>query len=289
MQPVVLSNSIWSIGLLPAWGGRIAHLRAEGLDVLLPITAEQFDPLAWPRAGGYPLIPYSNRIRDAQLRFAGREYQLPSHPAAQPHTLHGVTHTQPWEVVETGAKRLTIACYYQGEHWPWALRAEQRFELAGSRLRITLVLVNRGETPMPAGLGWHPYFQRHAGMRVRYRVGREWQIDEQYLATGDSQLADQAISIDGDDRRALAHYQSRWDGQLQLDYIAGSLHLQADHPLNHFVAFAPADSQYLCLEPVSHLADAFNRPRDEWGETGTQELAPGQRLQATLDFTWQPR
>lgn len=289
MQPLLLNNATWSIGLLPAWGGRIAHLRAEGLDVLLPINAEAFDPLDWPRAGAYPLMPYSNRIRNARLHFAGRDYALPTHPAAQPHTLHGVTHAVPWQVVEQGDQQLTIACDYQGRHWPWALRAEQRFVLDDQRLRIELALVNLGDSPMPAGIGLHPYFKRHPGLKVRYRVVREWHIDDHYLANGDFHEVTQTLLIDADVGQALAHYQSGWDGLLQLDYPSGSLCLQASEPLNHFVAFAPPDSPYLCLEPVSHLADAFNQPPESWAQTGTRTLAPGQRLQATLDFTWQGR
>ncbi|KJH88489.1 hypothetical protein UG46_00355 [Pseudomonas fluorescens] len=289
MHTVVLSNATWSLSVLPDWGGRIAHLTADGLDILLPITTNQFDPLDWPRAGAYPLMPYSNRIRNAHLQFAGNEHQLPAHPAAIPHTLHGVTHTQPWQVVTAEKDLLVITCDYQGEHWPWAFRAEQHFVLEGNRLRIALVLTNLGDTPMPGGLGLHPYFKRHPGMRAHYRVGREWQIDAQYLATGEYQDHSNAWSIEADSRDALAHYQSRWDGLLELEYPNARLELQASQPLSHFVAFAPADSAYLCLEPVSHLADAFNQPRDSWAETGTHELAPCQRMEATLDFTWQHR
>ncbi|MBF8778124.1 aldose 1-epimerase [Pseudomonas fulva] len=289
MQPLLLNNATWSLGLLPAWGGRIAHLRAEGLDLLLPITSSAFNPLDWPRAGAYPLIPYSNRIRSAHLHFAGRDYSLPAHPAAQPHTLHGVSHTLPWRIVEQFDQQLRIACDYQGEHWPWAFRAEQRYLLDGRRLCIELSLVNLGDSPMPAGLGLHPYFQRHPGLKVRYQVGRQWQIDEQYLATGDYQEFTQPLLINAEDSQPLAHYQSGWNGQLQLDYPNGTLSLQASEPLSHFVAFAPAGRPYLCLEPVSHLADAFNQPSDTWEQTGTRELTPGQRLHARLDFTWQQR
>jgi len=289
MHTVLLSNATWSMGVLPAWGGRIAHLKADGLDVLLPINANQFNPLDWPRAGAYPLIPYSNRIRNARLKFADTEHVLPAHPAALPHTLHGVTHTQPWRIVDTDSDHLSIACDYQGEHWPWAFRAEQHFALDGTSLRITLVLLNLGQTPMPGGLGLHPYFQRHPGMRVQYRTGREWQIDEGYLATGAYQEGAREWSIDADAGEALAHYQSRWDGQLLIDYPNGHVRLQASQALNHFVAFAPVGSPYVCLEPVSHLADAFNQPRHSWAETGTHELAPGQRMEATLEFNWQQR
>lgn len=287
MQRIELNNATWKLSVLPAWGGRIAGLSADGLEVLLPITSQSFDPLDWPRAGGYPLFPYSNRVRDARLAFDGVEHRLPAHHAALPHTLHGVSHTLPWQVVSAEADRAQIRCDYQGEHWPWAFRAEQEFALEGNRLRVVLRLINRGETSMPAGLGLHPYFQRHPGMRVEYRVGREWQIDEEYLATGDFHDAPKTLRIAADNGESIAHYQSRWDGKLLVDYPQGRLALHSD--LTHIVAFAPAGLNYLCLEPVSHLADAFNRPRAQWAEVGTHELAPGQTLESTLEFIWQGR
>ncbi|MDR0280777.1 MAG: aldose 1-epimerase [Paucimonas sp.] len=287
MKSIELGNSTWQLRLLPEWGGRIAALRAGGLDLLLPITADAFDPLDWPRAGAYPLMPYSNRLRDARLAFNGVEHRLPAHPAARPHTLHGVTHTRPWEVVSADAGQALIRCDYDGEHWPWAFRAEQAFALDGDRLEITLRVTNLGDTPMPAGLGLHPYFQRHPGMRAEYRVGREWAIDEEYLVTGDYEDAVKTVHLIADNAAPVAHYQSHWDGELHLSYPEGRLLMRASLLLNHFVAFAPPGSAYLCLEPVSHVADAFNGPPADWAESGTHELAPGQSLEATLSFTWQ--
>ncbi|MCS4061370.1 aldose 1-epimerase [Pseudomonas putida] len=286
MQAIELSNAVWSLRLLPEWGGRVAALKAEGLDILLPVSSSVFNPLDWPRAGAYPLMPYCNRLKDARLSFAGQTYQLPAHPAAQPHTLHGISHTQAWEVVSADQQQVLIACTYQGPHWPWMFRAEQRFTLEGNCLRITLALVNLGDTEMPAGFGLHPYFQRHPGMRARYSRGRGWLIDDQYLATGEFVDAVADITLQADDPAAVAHYQSRWDGKLNLEYREGRLAISASSPLSHFVAFAPANAPFVCLEPVSHLADAFNRPRSDWREVGTHVLEPGARMTATLDFEW---
>ncbi|WP_234717033.1 hypothetical protein [Ensifer adhaerens] len=44
------------------------------------------------------------------------------------------------------------------EDWPWDFRSEQHFELGDESLRLTLTVENRSERPMPAGMGWHPYF-----------------------------------------------------------------------------------------------------------------------------------
>lgn len=288
MQRTELSNATWQLSLLPQWGGRIASLRAAGIDILVPLEDERFDPLAWPKAGAYPLMPYSNRLRDARLHFQGREHALPAHPAALPHTLHGVAHTLAWQVEQRGAEQLLITCDYHGEHWPWPVRFEQHFLLDGAQLHITQRLFNRGETPMPGGLGLHPYFLRQPGLRACFVAQHDWLIDGQYLPTGERRSLDQTLQIDSSASSEIAYYLSGWNGLLQLDYLQGELRLQAAEPLSHFVAFAPAGAAYFCLEPVSHLADAFNADTAQWSDVGTRVVPPGGSLEATLIFTWQP-
>lgn len=287
MKSVELKNDTWSIALLPEWGGRVAYLKAKELDIVTPINSDSFDPFAWPRGGIYPLMPYSNRIRDSRLVHEGVTHSLPIHRAAKPHTLHGVAHTLAWQVTEQTQESVTLTCLYEGEHWPWPVRFEQRFSLRDELLLINLGVTNLGKTPMPAGLGLHPYFHRHPGMRVEMNIERSWEIDSDYLPTGTSQVGHQAIVIDDDLQNELAVYGSQWDGVLSVDYSEGRLRMVTNAPLTHFVAFAPVDAPYLCLEPVSHLADAFNAPQSAWADQGTQVLAPEQTLTATVSFAWQ--
>ncbi|MFJ4256342.1 aldose 1-epimerase [Pseudomonas monteilii] len=288
MKELVLQNSIWSLVLLPEWGGRVARLRAQGLDILTPITQHSFDPLAWPRGGIYPLMPYSNRVRDAQLNHAGVAHSLPAHPAALPHTLHGVAQTLPWQIEGQDRYSATLTCQYEGPHWPWPLRFEQRFSLVDEHLRIELGVTNLGNSSMPAGLGLHPYFHRYPKMRVQLNVTRAWDIDDQYLPTGAYQRRLAPVVIDDAVQHELALYGSGWDGLLLVEYPQGTLRMETGAPLTHFVAFAPQGAPYLCLEPVSHLADAFNSPPEAWGAQGTQVVEPSQTLKANLVFSWQP-
>jgi aldose 1-epimerase len=286
MQTLNLHNETWSLALLPQWGGRVARLMAGDLDILTPIQARSFDPLDWPRAGAYPLLPYSNRLREARLNHDGIVHALPAHPSAAPHTLHGVSHTRIWHVVEHSATHALLACDYHGEHWPWPVRFEQCYALDGQHLRLAMSVTNHGDTSMPAGLGLHPYFQRHRGMRARFFVGKDWQIDSEYMPTGIVAPNSQAVELDAEATEQMAVYGSEWDGRLEVQYPNGDLLLSTDAPLTHLVAFAPTGAPYLCLEPVSHLADAFNSSPTDWPEQGTHVLEPGQTLSAHLTFTW---
>ena len=48
----------------PAAGGRLTGLSTDGLDWIVPLAETDWPAAKWPRAGSYPLAPYSNRIRD---------------------------------------------------------------------------------------------------------------------------------------------------------------------------------------------------------------------------------
>lgn len=289
--PLVLQNDALSLLLLPEHGGRIGRLqiRKHALEILQPVDPRQaLDPLNWPKAGAYPLIPYSNRIANAQLRFAGQVYALPAHPQALPHTLHGVSHTLPWHVDSQSPTQASLSLDYQGPHWPWPIRAEQHFEICGKHLHIRLALFNRGETPMPAGLGLHPYFLAHPQLHVRLSSARQWQISDDYLSSGQHQSGHLTMQLDPSSwqTETCAHYLSQWAGSVDLDYPQGRLRLSASPELEHLVVFAPAGSSYVCIEPVSHLADGFNLHPLLGALSGSRIVAPGECFSADLYFDW---
>ena len=128
--------------LLPHAGGRVSGLRlmtAQGrlVDVLYPYPEDFFDPVRWAKGGIYPLVPYSNRIANAQLAVDGQAESLKPHPAALPHTLHGNAHAQAWQLAQTAPDVAVMTLESPpSAAWPWAYQASQRFELTASQLSI---------------------------------------------------------------------------------------------------------------------------------------------------------
>ncbi|GAB7532691.1 aldose 1-epimerase [Pseudomonas sp. 3A(2025)] len=292
-QPeVMLHNEHLTLHLLPESGGRAGRLsvRKHGLELLKPIDASRpFDPLSWPRGGLYPLIPYSNRIARAELDFAGQRHALPVHPDAVPHTLHGVSHTLPWTLESATETAAVLSLDYRGAHWPWPIRAEQHFALTDNTLNVRLVLTNHGDSAMPAGIGLHPYLQTYPQMRVAFRSQRQWVIAPDYLATGDVAEGEIRREITPHDwsTETWADYLSQWGGEALVSYPQGQLRIRAGAELDHLVVFAPAGSDYLCVEPVSHLANGFNlASRLGNDSTGTRVIGPGESLASDITFEW---
>lgn len=277
----------------PLDGGRIASLWREGpnglrSDVLVPMPAAGFDPAYWPKAGSYPLVPFSNRVRDAAFRFGETRVALVPHPAAAPHALHGFSQTRPWTVMRHASAEIELHYRFEPQDdlagWPWAFEAVQRMALDPSGLTHEIYVESHAVSPMPVGLGIHPYFAVSQGDRITFNCEALWDQD----ADGCGQ---QLHSLTGRDRHydsphggeATTAYYSGWDGGASIHRRDGTrILIQASAPLDHLVFHVPAGGSYLCLEPVSHVADAFNLAAAGHSGTGMRVLAPGATISAKV-------
>ena len=60
--------------------------------------------------------------------------------------------------------------------------------------------------------------------------------------------------------------------------------MRADRAAGFLVVYAPEGRDFLALEPVTHMTDAFNRAaRGERG-TGTRALRPGGAFSCTMEI-----
>ena len=186
--------------------------------------------------------------------------------------------------------RGTLALRYRhdADAWPWTYRAEQRFSLQQGALDIALSLTNLSDTPMPAGLGLHPYFPATRHSRIEAKVERMWETDDQVLPTELIQPAKES-----DPNRGLE------SGGVELDNVftgwsraarilwpewRRALDIRAESPLDFLVFYTPAGEPYFCVEPVSNATDAFNLAKSGRSDTGMIELASGETVTARVSF-----
>ena len=285
--------------LRPAAGGRVCSLslaRADGsaVDVLFDYSAQGVDPLRWAKGGIYPLLPYSNRIANAQVQTPDGQVALSPHPDAAPHTLHGPAHGMAWTVQAHDASSATLVLDHPASAaWPWHFKSTMHFQLNADALQMEMTLTNLDERRMPAGLGWHPYFRHVPQAQLRYQASQRWDSDADFLAlsarplpAGESFAKARALR-----EGTMTDYLSGWDGRLDLSLPDGDvLQMQTGPALSHLVVHRPPQGGYLCIEPVSHVANGFNLAARGVAGTGTVQLAQGEsitgpmtlRLQASL-------
>ena len=80
-------------GIAPWIGGSIAHYHwidgARRHDWLRPAAPADLLAGTAGRLACFPLVPFSNRIRDGRFAFGGHTVALPLNQPPQPHALHG--------------------------------------------------------------------------------------------------------------------------------------------------------------------------------------------------------
>ena len=267
----------------PAAGGRLTGLSTDGLDWIVPLAETDWPAAKWPRAGSYPLAPYSNRIRDGVFTFDGARHRLRS-LAGRSEAIHGSGLYLPWQVraLEADSVDLVLDAPAGMMGWAWPFECVQRYRLDAGGLSLTLIMRNGGDTPMPFGFGIHPYF---TARRVALHARRLWPADERGLPTGSkvTHVRELRQSAEGCDT-----YLSQWEGRATLHWDDGrELALRADPAFAHLVVYTAPGADFLCVEPVSNVADAFNLAGAGDARTGMRVLAPGERYSASLRMDFQ--
>jgi aldose 1-epimerase len=145
--PLVLEASDARLEVSPQAGGRIASLVVRGSELLV---TEGDAAVMW---GAFPMVPFAGRIRHGRFRFDDRDIQVAVNFG--PDAIHGTVFERPWQVDERSPATLSIDL---GPGWPFAGHVIQRFALSDGQLGVSLTLI--ADEPMPAALGWHPWFRR---------------------------------------------------------------------------------------------------------------------------------
>jgi aldose 1-epimerase len=290
MDVITLRAGQASVRLAPGLGGAVTRY----WDDLGGATVEWLRPTAPDAPGGgdpyrraaFPLVPYSNRIRDGRFVFQGRAVTLPLNRPPERHSIHGHGWQAAWTPVEVDAARAEVEYRHAAGAWPWSYRARQRLTLAPDRLTVELALANEGPTPMPAGLGWHPYFPRTPRTVVTAAVGAMWRTDAEVMPTGLVPAApprDPGRGIRPDDV-ALDNAFTGWSGCAVIEWPErrARLVVTAAPPLEFLVLYTPPGRHFFCLEPVSHTTDAVNLAAAGRTDTGLRTLEPGATLHAAV-------
>lgn len=272
----------------PRHGGSIARLAWHGpkgtVELMRPASAEAMRDGSAIDMGCFPLVPFSNRIDAGHFRFDGREVRLPLNLPGCPHPIHGHAWRGIWQVDERTEAAVRLSFRHPADAWPWSYTATQTIALEEDGLTVALDLTNDDHTPMPAGIGLHPYFPKPPGTILRARVDAVWLNGLTMLPVERAPLPGVWAFPDGVmmDQTVLDNGFTGWDGLATMTWpgLGLRLTLVADGPFGHLVVYAPQGEDYLCVEPVTHMTDAINHAEE--ADAGLKTLQPGERLSGTV-------
>lgn len=275
-EVIDIAHGPFSARVIPAWGGRIASLHhADAGEILVPITASEFDPLNWPKAGGYPLFPFHNRIRQAAFYQNGVRYQLQPHPALGGDVMHGPAHQRLWQVTASSTSSVSLRLEYEADaHWRFWFNAEQHIELDDQGATVQLKLTNRSHEPMPCCFGWHPYLAADLAAPAQTDAKSAYPLDAQNLPTLAEPVVRTSEAIPAEVGYTL-HFRD-WTNacyRLKNDWEVA---VTADPIFRHIAVHRT--ERYLCLEPVSAAAGVLNLPKGERLARDLTVLETGQAI-----------
>jgi aldose 1-epimerase len=231
------------------------------------MTAEAIASGKGSSAALYPLVPYSNRIRDGRLVFDGEVVRLARNWPGVNHPMHGDGWAHRWEVVT--ATSVSAEIVYQHERasdtggWPFRYLARQSYRLESDRLVMRIALENLEDRAVPAGIGLHPFFVRDRRTMLALGAESVWTADAEVLP-----LERIAVPTPWDfstarpvDPVTLDNCFDGWDGRASITWPDHSLRLdlEASEPFRHVVIYSPPGQRFFCVEPVSHANDQAGR------------------------------
>ena len=282
MTLLALATGRLGVELAPVSGGAVARFTVDGVDVLRPMAGADIASGKGNNAALYPLVPFSNRIRDGRLVFEGGQFQLVRNWPGVGHPMHGDGWAHGWDVVASDSKSAEIAYLHEraGEQggWPFRYRARQHYRLDEDALAITISIENLEDRPVPAGIGLHPFFERDPDSTLTCRTAFAWRADVEVLPVERMPVpADWGLAAGRrPDSVALDNCFDGWDGHATIAWPARRLRLdvEASTPFRHLVIYTPPGQSFFCVEPVSHAN----------GQVGLAALDPGRTLSGTAVF-----
>jgi len=283
---IALSDGDLTLELLPELGAAVATLRYQGRDVLRPTPAGVDDPF---ETAAFALVPFANRIADGLFRVGDREIRIERNAPGQAHPLHGHGWRKPWRVESAAREQVVLSFEHPPDSWPWRYFAMQTLTLRADGLDVALSVENQDSTPMPAGLGWHPYFHKGPGAQLQAHVEGVWLTDAECLPTRLAQGTHFGHWSRGDEvaREGLVdHCHTGWPGvaEILLPQAGLRLALTASRVLRWLHIYSPPGKDFFCVEPVSQMPNAVNRSAPP-AVTGHKLLAPGERLEARVTLS----
>jgi aldose 1-epimerase len=272
------------VSVMPGHGNNAFQMTVKGSNVLyFPFAS----PAEFKRRGlysGVPFLgPWANRLDQMAFYANGKKYLLnPSLGNVRgPIPMHGFLMTAPWEVVSVKAdddsawvtSRLEV--YRQPDmmaQFPFAHTIEMTHRLKDGVLEVSVKLNNLSTAPMPATIGFHPYFQVNDAPRDEwtFSVGAKthW-LGQQNIPTGQTEPIENVITnpaggtlkgvklddVFGDLIRDSSGKATMWvQGKSERVEVTFGPKFRAA-----CVYFPAGPGQnYICFEPMAGITDSMN-------------------------------
>lgn len=292
---ITLTNGDHTLVVAPGFGARLVSFRLGDRDILRP-TPEHIirQPKVYEFAG-FPLMPYSGPLFGTGFAFQGATYALDPTVREEPTATHGDAWIAPFEIRQQTRHSLLLEYNHEPQPgtFPFRWRGIIAYDLSDKGLSITLTVTSRDHRVMPCGLGFHPYFPKQKGTRLRFDAVGVWPADApEAVNEGCGPMIEGLSFCDGPDvsNMVVDRLYEGWDGKAELIYPDGFRTIvTADGALDKMQIYSAWHYPYVCVEPVSNANDGFNRMAAGVPSHGVRVLEPGRAMSGSIHIRSETR
>lgn len=290
----IIENDFFRVHFDARKGGSIVAAFARHRGNTLAIMPDSREPHCDLPASCWIMAPYSNRIENGRFQFGDHSYAL---RRGEEHSIHGDVWQRPWRITGQTATHLRLSFDsrdFDDFNWPWDFTLDADYELFENRFLSRLSLTNVAASAMPAGLGWHPYFNRRlteADCELRLQA----RVDSVYPDAHDNRIPSGPVrpldhredfsverAVPEDELIDACFYGYRGGAGLHWPGTGLRLLFESSDLCKHLVLYTPPGKPWIALEPVSNANNGVNLLAAGDRTSGMVALPPGDSLTATL-------
>lgn len=269
--------------------GRLQATFLPELDMLCSSLRHDGDELLHLRAGvqawadrgktcGIPLLyPWANRLDGDHYEVDGRAVTLVENAKPPTRDANGLPNhgllggRTAWKVVETTAcdEDATLNARFDFEHedllanFPFPHRVEMHVGVANGRMSLKTTVLPHAERPVPVSFGYHPYFRLPGLAREQWLltlpVTRRLELDARSIPTGRVEDVRFETAPLGDRTFDDGYTGIAAPGIFAIEGGGRRLEVELDEGFPFVQVFAPAGSDFVCIEPMTAPANALVR------------------------------
>ena len=282
-----------SIGIIPAFGGLLNDWNVSVQSGLLGLLQnykdhQELEEKIDVNFQGPKLIPYPNRIEDGRYTFEGKEYQFDHAKIGESNSIHGFLCRLPMLVkdqkCQSDRASITLVHSYDGsvKGYPFSFDVELVYQLdTTDGLTILTRIKNTGDSNLPFGDGWHPYFACADGvseLELEFNAKGKLEKNRLGIPTGKVDNHNEFEVLKPLGSTQLDDCFQLRDDHLLLRYPSKGLTLSFWQEMgagkyNYLQLYTPEDRLSIAIEPMTCAPNAFN------SGDGLIEIAPEETIE----------
>lgn len=288
---ITLKTNRSQLQIISQFGGVLADLQLfNGKETIAILDSYQSIEDAEAKAyyKSHFLLPFPNRMKNGRYDFDGKSYQFPVNDANTNNNLHGFLETIPMEIITKEENDNQGIIILKGssdgfDYYPFSFDFSLKYTLTASQLGIQTTIKNTGNTKIPIGFGWHPYFkldtEKVNDLKMQLPDCQFVKVNNRMMPTGETQdyLTFSDLTKIGDttlDNCFILNNSDKEKATITLQSETTTLNIwQETKAFPYFQIYTPDSRESIAIEPMTCNVDAFNNGNGLWVlESGVEEV-----------------